>query len=203
MDDTYAYRAELGDLDDRFVSSYGGPLLVVPRAHLEDWWGCCNERGEHVYEKEPTDYDRACAAGDFPFAIPLRGAPAAARWALVLEAPDATCFWPGEDGDLLLVRWCGADSAAALVSVALGVDESRWEETDVELEVPPGGLALFDSAMDGRQPERMDNGLVFAEAPPGRYAVDRIESIDAIVTGGPDGDEETMTQLLRLRALGR
>ena len=199
---TYSIHDDVADADDdAFAGSHGGPLVVVPRAHLASWWGCFNAAGDHAYGTEPTDYDRACVDGPLPFVIPLRHAGDHERhhWAMVLESPDPTCFWPGPNGTVLIVRWVGADTAAGLLSVALAVEEGEWDRTDVVLDIPEGGLAVFDSAMDGRSPDEMENGIEYCELPPGRYGVDRILEIETEVEGGAEGDEEVMIQLLRLR----
>jgi hypothetical protein len=186
--------------DGRFVGSHGGPILVVPKAHVQMWWGCYDEHGEHVFGRAPTDYDRACEDGDLPFTIPLRDAPEGdpQRWALVLEAPDNSAFHPTEDG-VLVVRWVGADTAAGLLSVALQVPDSEWERDVLELEVAPGGLCMFDSSGDGRRPDAIDNGVAEVDLAPGRYTVDRIVEIETDVEHRDGTVEDLMVQLVRLR----
>jgi len=189
----------LPDDDPLFVGSYGGPLLLLPTKHKHGWWGCSNEAGDHVYDVEPTDYDRACEDGDFPFAVDLERDGHADGWALVLESPDPARIID-VDGVATVVRWVGAETAVGLLSLAQQVPPDAFETTGLEVEVPDGGVSLFDSSADGRNPEHMDNGIQEFALPAGRYAVERVVSVEGVVEMD-DGDEEVMTQLVRFRPL--
>jgi hypothetical protein len=201
-----AFMAEYKLLDqvrhaqDEFVGSHGGPILILPEAFLNRWWGVFNDEGKPVYQQESTDYDRACVGGDLPLKISLRDASPGDThsWALVLECPDPSQFVPIENG-VLVVRWVGAETTSGLLSVALQVPEAMWELDCLRLEVPSGGLAMLDSAGDGRRPGDLDNGLGRIDLTPGTYAIDRLVEVDTTVEHPAGNDEEVMTQLIRFR----
>lgn len=46
----------------RFLGTDGGPLLALPKPLLKAWLGTYDAAGNHVYDKAPCDYDRACDA---------------------------------------------------------------------------------------------------------------------------------------------
>jgi hypothetical protein len=126
-----------------FVSTTGGPLLLVPERVVKAWKGVCNEAGDAVFGDEPTDYDRACEAGGAVGAVDVGGA-----GALVLGSPDSTALHP-IDGGLLLPRWVGADHGAALLAAALG--PGKFKPTKLRVTSRGEPWVLMDSSLDGRK----------------------------------------------------
>ena len=173
-----------------FVSTHGGPVLMMPVAHQARWHGVYDESGAYVFEKEPTDYDRACGSGD-PVA-PIACGPSQA-W--VLPCPDATAFHPLDDGGLL-VRWIGADNPETLLAGALLAPETLWSDTGHVLE-SEGAFLLMDAVDDGRDIEFPHTTFPLA---PGRYAVWSMREFDGEVLW--DGaSHELMVTAIGLRRL--
>ncbi|MFJ3670334.1 Imm21 family immunity protein [Streptomyces sp. NPDC090106] len=128
-----------------WVSSMGGPLIVVPESCISAWGGC-TEDGSVLGEADgQDDYDRACAVDDWAGVIAV-GAEGAT--ALVLaDEPAKTCFLPEEQ---LFVRWLAADSEEELLAGAEAVTadpDTPWE--DCGLWASDGPAVLMDSAEAG------------------------------------------------------
>ncbi|WP_405061537.1 immunity 21 family protein [Kribbella sp. NBC_01505] len=149
-----------------WVSSMGGPLIVVPVSALGDWRG---GRPEGNVTGPDDDYDRACAVeewagvievGDSASALVLSGDPATTRY-----LPDERMF----------LRWLAADSEAELLAAAqvvLNDPEREWEscgvwETD-------GAAVLMDSAAAGGESEEEAP----VDVPAGRWNVLVMDDIE-------------------------
>ncbi|MFI6085719.1 Imm21 family immunity protein [Streptomyces sp. NPDC051217] len=132
-------------LDPNWVTSMGGPLVVLPVSALRDWAGC-TESGMVIGDTDtPDDSDRACAVEDFAAVIDVGTGDAQA---LVLgDEPAKTCFLPDRN---IFIRWLAADSYAELLPAAetlLADPATPWKhgavwETD-------GESVLMDSAEAG------------------------------------------------------
>jgi hypothetical protein len=134
----------------RFIDTEGGPFVAVPRRALAAWFGTNDADGEYAYEKQPTDYDRACQGNG---ARVLR---VAKEEALVLDGPSSTAFLPERRGGVF-ITWEGADRASDLVQ-ALGAVK-QWKRLRSEFHFAGGALVVFDSASDGRELGRRDPQL--------------------------------------------
>jgi immunity protein 21 of polymorphic toxin system len=131
--------------EPNWVTSMGGPLIVLPASALRDWAGC-TETGMIIGDTDtPDDYDRACAVEDFAAVIDVGTGDAQA---LVLgDEPAMTCFLPDRN---IFIRWLAADSYTELLAAAealLADPATPWEhgmiwETD-------GPSVLMDSAEAG------------------------------------------------------
>lgn len=181
---------ELGDALD-FAGSGGGPLIALPVQARRHYWGTCNAAGVHVFDQEPTHYDRACEVPGEVGALSL-----GELQALVFEGPDETAFHALPDGGMF-IRWVGADSAPALLAAALS-DELEPEVLDETFTAPGGEVWLADSANDFRI-ERFEEGLCRFELAAGQYEIE-VASWDGEVRRG-GAIEETMLQVVRLRRL--
>lgn len=130
------------DAELTWVTSMGGPLLVVPVSAL-DRWGGCTEDGLILGGTQRDDYDRACEVEEYAGVISLGDASA-----LVLgQEPATTCYVPGER---IFVRWLAADSDAELfetVEAVLADPATAWEECGFW--VTDGDAVLMDSAEAG------------------------------------------------------
>ncbi|MER8185046.1 Imm21 family immunity protein [Kitasatospora sp. NPDC094015] len=138
----------------QWIESEGGPLVVLPEEALGAWRGTDGDAPD-------SDYARACAVDGYAAVIPAGPAEA-----LVLgDEPAATTYLPEHR---LFVRWCAAESEAALFA-ALGpaLEYARWEE-GLSWRTP-GAAVLLDAAAPGAGAgprERLTLDLA-----PGRYAV--------------------------------
>lgn len=176
----------------RFVESEGGPLVFLPARAAKAWWGVCDEAGDAVYGKKPTHYDRACDAKGATPVLDVGGARA-----LVLRGPDSTALHPTADG-ALLVRWIGADHAAAVLAPALGPGVfAKTTQTLVSAGEP---WLLFDSALDGRAlPKR---AVATITLPEGTYAVEAMDEWSGAVSLAGKASE-VMTTAIRLVRRGQ
>ncbi|MEV0173818.1 immunity 21 family protein [Streptomyces sp. NPDC050803] len=157
----------------RWVESGGGPLIAVPETVLPFWAGADGD-------ETASDYDRACEVDGHVGLLPVGDSTA-----LVLgDEPASTAYLPDHG---TFVRWCAADSEAALLaSVPAALAAADWAD-EVHWTVR-GPVLLFDSAWPGTETERTDHLRVTLE--PGRYAVRA-----AHVRPGP----ETWLGLVQLR----
>lgn len=117
-----------------WVSSMGGPLVVVPEVLFDDWRG-----------GEGEEYEKACE-------IDLRVGLMQFRAGEVLvlgDVPDDTTYLPGE---MSFLRWGGADSEQQLVSwVQRGCPGGR--EVQNFLWSCKGSSVLFDSILPAGEVE--------------------------------------------------
>jgi hypothetical protein len=134
-----------------WISSLGGPLIVIPVSALADWTGS-TETGRLAGTGEvEDDYDRACAVDELAGVIPVGQE---GMQALVLaDEPATSCFLPDR---LVFVRWLAADSEEELLAAAAAVvaaPSTAWE--DCGTWSIDGPAVLFDSAYPGgSQPEQ-------------------------------------------------
>lgn len=171
----------------KFVGTEGGPFVFLPARVAKQWWGVCNQAGDPVYGKQPTHYDRACdARGRVPI---LKVGDASA---LVLRSPDATALHPLASG-VLLVRWIGADHAAAVLAPALGPATFRSTKQKVESRGEP--WLLFDAAQDGR--DLPAKRVAKVTVPKGTYAIEQMDEWNGTVALSGK-TSEAMTSAVRL-----
>ncbi|MFD7697422.1 immunity 21 family protein [Streptomyces sp. NPDC059374] len=144
--------AEPGTLE--WIESGGGPLIAVPETVLPFWAGADGD-------ETASDYDRACEV-DAPVGL----LPVGDGAALVLgDEPASTAYLPDHG---VFVRWCAADSEAALLAgIPSALATADWGR-EVHWKVP-GPVVLFDSAWPGRETERTEHLRVGLT--PGAYAV--------------------------------
>lgn len=172
------------DVSD-WVSSMGGPLVVVPVSVLREWQGC-TPQGRIIGGGEVADdYDRACAVEELAGPVPVG---AQRHQALVLgDEPAITCYLPEHRA---FVRWLAAESEAALIEAALAllagpatswVDCGVWE-TD-------GPAMLFDSANAGHDLDSLGPEKAAVDLPPGTWTVQAVHT---------QVDDETWVGVVRL-----
>jgi hypothetical protein len=130
--------------DLAWVSSMGGPLIVVPVSALGRWGGCTQE-GVIVGNGEITDdYDRACDLEGWAGVISV----GTDGFGLVLaDEPATTCYLSERTA---FVRWLAADSGAELVEAARAVlDDPTTDWDDCGVWETDGAAVLMDSAEAG------------------------------------------------------
>ena len=162
----------------KFVESEGGPLIFMPERVLKEWRGI-----------ETKDYDRACG---------VRGAvgplSVGSATAIVLTTPDSTAACQ-HDKDLLLLRWVGADHAAALLAAATG--PGKYKKTKTTIESKGETWVLFDSGDDGQKLKKSSGSRI--ELPKGRYRVDEMDEWngDVVLAGEKSEVMATAVRLTR------
>ncbi|WP_212996721.1 Imm21 family immunity protein [Winogradskya consettensis] len=143
-----------------WVSSLGGPLVVVPRSALTLWDG-----------GDEGDYGRACAVDGYLGLVAV-----GQQRALVLgDEPTLTTYLPAER---LFLRWAAAYEEADLVSAARRAvrDGVEWDAGEDVRWVVDGPVVLFDSVWPGADLEP-DNHLV-VDLLPGTYRVRATYRVD-------------------------
>ncbi|MFD0328281.1 Imm21 family immunity protein [Streptacidiphilus monticola] len=117
-------------LDLAWVTSMGGPLIVVPVSALP-YWGGCTEDGMITGDgDQPDHYDRACDVDALAGVIALHS-PVEASVLVLGDEPATTCYLPHR---LAFMRWLAADSDAELLEVteaALNDPATPWVECGV------------------------------------------------------------------------
>jgi immunity protein 21 of polymorphic toxin system len=138
----------------RWISSAGGPLVLLPLDSLADWQGNANGDGA------PSDYDIACAAEGYTNALIVRN-----MSVLVLnDEPLQTAFLRDATG-AFFVRWMYApgqpevDTALAVMRGQLG---PAVEAVDFQADTP--NLVLMDAAEQGAGPSLGDRLSLHLEA---------------------------------------
>ncbi|WP_150242300.1 Imm21 family immunity protein [Nocardiopsis quinghaiensis] len=63
--------ADASGVPPTWVSSFGGPLLLVPSSALAAWGGCTDEGMIFGDPDTPDDYDRACAVDGLTGVVPV------------------------------------------------------------------------------------------------------------------------------------
>jgi Immunity protein 21 len=167
-----------------WISSYGGPLLLIPGEYLYAWeGGDAPSNGRQVQAKfrwagpddVATDYDRACdvegwigrlEVGDGS-AVVLGGEPAMTAW---LPAAPSTV----DDSDIVgyLVRWIAADSMdmfRTAVKAALQDPRVQWRDERVQIQVGSQPLFLFEAACPGTEME--DGEFLGIDVTAGTYGI--------------------------------
>lgn len=144
-----------------WMSSNGGPLLLVPGELLLSWGGVCPPTdGQHIEatfrwdgpDSPACDYDRACDFVDSHLALLEIGA----GQGLVLGGdPMSTAWWPMTSSDSpangggILIRWFYADSEADVIEAVQRIPEAAWIDDGLALVVEQAPLYLMDAASPG------------------------------------------------------
>ena len=176
----------------RWISSSGGPLLLLPQDLIECWSGIdtpydgrkATARAQWSPEGPATDYDRACDIDQALANIDVgdgRG--------IVLGGTYATAVWPAESG-CVLVRWVEAENEAQILPHLANLPQDEGDGDIALIDVRPGPLVLFDAACPG--PEVEDDKLEI-RLHPGQYMASTIEM---------EPGDDTSLVLVPLRRVG-
>ena len=178
-------------LDDRWVVSNGGPLLLLPTSLLAHWTGTDVPRDGRVVRAHfrwnpdaagASDYDRACDVRGYVGVLPVGGG-----WGLVVgDEPNPVCWLPTADGGTL-ARWVAADDDASVERALARIPEDLAWEPQGDFMVATSPSVLFDSAEPGEEsfgPRRT------IELRPGSYDVEHATYV---------ADSTTELSLIRLR----
>jgi immunity protein 21 of polymorphic toxin system len=150
-----------------WMSSNGGPLLLVPGEYLSSWGGVCpptdGRRIEATFrwdgpDSPACDYDRACDVDGYLALLEI-----GAGQGLVLGGdPMSTAWWPITFGDSLvngggiLIRWFYANSDADVMAAVERVPEAAWVDDGLALVVGQAPLYLMDSTSPGGELGQLD-----------------------------------------------
>jgi hypothetical protein len=160
-----------------WVSSTGGPLIVLPKAACRTWSGIEPSREPGATARfrwgdpsdPPSDYDRAC---DVTGRVAVLGSGASS--ALVLgDMPLMTTWWPLVAGGYF-VRWVYADSEADALRGLSSVPARSFRSDRVTFRFDSGPLLLFDSSVPGAWLTRRGGPkptIDTIDLPPGEYRV--------------------------------
>jgi hypothetical protein len=181
----------------QWVTTTGGPHLVLPRPNLRDWSGI-NPSADPLndarfrWNSEPgapaSDYDRACDVRGQLAVLDIGDTHAIA----LADAPDATLWWrlSADSGYFVRCRFCDKDDA---VRAALeDVPERLFKRGQARFAFERGPLILFDSSVPGREFRTLAgvSGHQRIDLPPGTYTIETAEY---------EPDRETSLLLHRLR----
>jgi hypothetical protein len=121
-----------------WISSEGGPLILMHRSQLRTWHGAAGKgRDEHGFE---TDYDWACSVEE---EVAVYEGPS--QMLVLGDEPDATSL-RSIGADIVLVRWRAAPSAESMEdALARRIGDLRFEPI-ARFTTRPGEHLLFDSA---------------------------------------------------------
>lgn len=129
----------------KWISSLGGPLILMERNALSDWHGSEDER-DYAKNNHLTDYDRAGEISDYLGVIEVSDSKA-----LVLPMPNETTSVPIDPEHVLIARWIWAESEGDVRETLQKLElEQPWVDSGVMLNFDSGDLILFDSVYSGR-----------------------------------------------------
>jgi hypothetical protein len=182
----------------KWVSTGGGPLIVIPVEIAHHWrgdggLGLPDGDLSMVWEtvRDHTDYGRACGVDDYLGMLEV--GPGACL--VIGDEPLETAFLPTEDGGIF-VRWVHAEKEEDVVRAAQVVPEDVWVPSPHRFHVGRDGLLLFDSACPGDDlPNPGIEGIVSwmrVPVPSGTYEVD---------TADYEPNDHTRVILHRLRPM--
>jgi hypothetical protein len=151
----------------RWISSEGGPLLLLPKRALTSWNGyiSCGDSPAHS-PRGRSDYERACEVNSYTGIIPVQ-----MEEALVLGEPMQTT-WLSVAGNVsgMLVQWLYADDEPSAIRHAQTVPDNLFISTGLVFRNPDPELYLFDSAIPGKSLGKGEGLLV--ELKPGHYHIE-------------------------------
>ncbi len=140
----------------RWVTSLGGPLLLLPASVLKYWTGyqptnhpaadCISPRWKGDPDGPVTDYDRACSVEGYLGLIDVGDAEG-----LVLGDEPNSTTWVSADGGGLLVRWVYAEDEDGVLRSLHELCDADFGKAELSLPVPTSPLLLFDSASPAGQ----------------------------------------------------
>jgi len=142
----------------RWLSSAGGPFVLLPYGLVHEW---------HGIMRNGSDYRLACTVNGYAGLIAWRD-----RQVLVLndEPLDTTIYV--EPGRTMVLRWIYAPDASAIAAELPKLRTSEIPAGDVlELEVGSEPLILFDAAAEGA---RVTDTLSLSLEPGGYHIVSHI-----------------------------
>ncbi|MFO0983776.1 MAG: Imm21 family immunity protein [Planctomycetota bacterium] len=163
-------------MKQKWMSTDGGPFVVLPRSFLLEWHGIDTEL------REPTDYEAACSVNNYTGVLTRD----CYEILVVNDEPLQTAFTRASHLPCL-VRWrfaSGPDAVAEAIRVLADVVGTLRTVQTMTWRVESADLVMFDAASDGRdEPELLEIDLT-----PGLYQVktflyDPSDSVGLVVHG--------------------
>jgi hypothetical protein len=133
-----------------WISTLGGPHLVIPEAYASAWEGGAAPTAGRVVEATfrcnphgpATDYDRACSVNDGWLGV----IPVGSGMALVVRGEDsAVAYYRTTRGEHFILQWYTGASETALLDHFHDVRIRLTIEGEVFFRHPGGKLLLMDS----------------------------------------------------------
>jgi Immunity protein 21 len=157
----------------RWISSAGGPLLLLDEGNIECWGGAIDITvAPDVKESSSsggtrTDYDRACQIEDW-----LGRLVVGSGEALVLGGDPMATTWLGAealDGGML-VRWLFAENEAEVLDNVRALPATAFQSQGL-FSIGESKLLLFDSAFAGRNVRKYPTEYLAMQLKRGDYEV--------------------------------
>lgn len=167
----------------RWISSTGGPLILMDQRFTNDWHGIDVPETNSSTNMSQTDYERACGVDDYIGQISVGNGSAV----VLGDEPMQATWMAGNTSGGTIARWRYARDQQSAERAVGHVPDSVFEATDVSFNTQ-GDLILFDSAING-QSLRPEEALLI-RIPGGTYV---IETADYSL------DEDTALVLHRLK----
>jgi hypothetical protein len=123
----------------KWISTTGGPLILMAKTSLAAWEGTGMEKFETW-----SDYDRACEVEDYLDVINVGD-----EKALVLgDLPSHTASVVVDSSTVLFIRWIWANDENQVVDAIneFSIEQQDWANTDLEIRFSMGDIVLFDSS---------------------------------------------------------
>jgi len=174
----------------QWVSSQGGPLILVPQDLVQDWGGNSQPAIDREVARPrkadvpSTDYYRACSIRDYIELIDI-----GIGYGLVFGDEPLQTGWllSAGKGEGVFARWRYADSEASVTQHLASIPDYIFQPTGVVFQVCRSKLFLFDAAIPGRS--LRDGDYLLIELRPGEYRIQ---------TGLYEPDAQTALVLHRL-----
>jgi len=162
----------------KWISSNGGPLVVIEAERASFWLGI-NGPSESI-----THYQRACEINGYVGVLSVEGVDA-----LILnDEPLQSAWLSSDESSGIIVRWSYAETEEAVIDSLKGVHRAHFESAGLQFRIY-GNLKMFDAGMPGDEPhESLDLKLVS-----GKYDVELCNF---------EPDSGTQLILIRLRRIG-
>jgi len=146
----------------KWIKSFGGPLILLPRDSIELWLGSYGPAGEDDWDEEDTEYWRISeAVKDFAEAVDVNG-----KEGLVLANGNSpTCFL--ESQSLFVQQLARGPEVDLVEGVVRALPSIQWQHSTEW--VCEGPSLLFDSAMFG--PNVRDGDGLAVNLNAGKYMI--------------------------------
>jgi hypothetical protein len=159
MDESDKRNARVNNNKLMWVTSAGGPLLLLEESLLPYWNGI-----------DTSDYERACSIRDYLGLLSV-----GQGQALVLgEEPMPTAWRPfiNEQGGMI-IRWQWANDDNDVIESINKLQQPIWENTGIILSVSSDPLMLFDAACPGQDADCNKTGCKLSiNLTQGKYSIE-------------------------------
>ena len=132
----------------RWLSSLGGPLVLLPESVAKLWRGVDGCEGQFDLANGKSDYDRACETSGYLGVIPVGG-----HDAVVFAEPMATTWIPAVGVTCgMFVQWVYAEDQAAVAALLKrGVPNALFVGTALDFCASDSRFLLIDAGIPGKE----------------------------------------------------